>query len=1001
MPTAKIKNTTAYARTGIVTLGVPFTRGFDLQDTETLVVNNALTGYTNQQVQWYPVGVRWDSGAVKYARVSFKADLTSEQEKTVSIGRSGTANTVPFILSTPALVGLLGTSISLTIEGTAYQFPVGDFFSNPSLKIEGAGAADHYGRYRYFTHLPANSDPKTKYLWMDLVIDLHSGLDYIPFFVRFGYYRFYSGMPNSQGVSPRFDITQIVQLRITGARSKIRWEEYKIPTIDELSSTDRRYNLINPTGTDTRFPFGCSHCYKGVLAYGSSDTISAELGEQILAMAEDWKYTYPITGIQPSRPSYITDDADALNRSNSLLNTLQSPVKAQRSPYNWPTTTNNPDCRQAGAHGARDYAYGLRGLPFMGTTNYNWVPFLEFCTRQQAVRHNWFYQDDGEPVTPAQYRASGTNGVAFWNGTYFSLNSYYSLAGFSREMSGDSDVPWAVGAYGAIFGPDKEHFTNKMFVLQGFVTMDWFSLEYAKMYSKYWIQANRNDSPSGSISSWGSPRATGRTYEVAAYLYEFYGDPELKTWIKSRTTYNLLQPSTFFLDKSVYPGGTEMIRATAAITPCGQGSCLNTLHHWRPWEEGACVLGTYLMAKCLLSEDPADTQGLRLLEMSRDTSGSILMKGGWLDGRTSSTRRFLTLSFPSSAACNTFKDAIGTMGAQQPLTNVSTGGTGTIYMYYHNPDGGTAEWNMSRLIVHLKNASGSFAIGNTIRLATGPVPGISEPTVLSISDFAGGAKSRYIGSPSLSNWGIGHSESEEDELMPLGQDPGNFSTTLFPVSYTKYAYWYYLYTKVMSAALPIAREAAQQGFYADSNSAIISRATDYITWFRDSGFNTDNGDYQEDFLCFAGYLVPSLLDTSYASVVATPANGVLTLPAPTAVIQNNQSSADVSVTCSSSTLTVEATRVVTATTNGTADVSVSCSGSRINVASKQTSASIWKSVTMSSSIITVDSQESISIYTTSSAPGVRVLTYIYLGEPEAYVAPAFVHENPPEDPVAN
>ncbi len=986
MATAKIKNTTSFARTGIVTLGVPFSRAYNLQESDTLVVSNAIAGVSDQEVQWYPQGVRWDNGAVKYARVSFRADLDANEEKTVGINRALTSTPIPFGLDTEALTGLLGTSISFTIQGTDYQFPIINFFTDPTLRIEGGQGNDHYGRYRYFTHLPENSNPQTKYLWMDLVIDLNAYSKYINFFVRFGYYRFYSGMSTSQGVDPLFSLSQPVLLRITGARSKIRWEDYKIPSIDQLSQTDRLYTLINPVGTDARLPMGISHCYKGVLCYGDTPTVAAELNNPILAMAEDWKYTYPITGVMPARPDYITSDQDALNRSNTLLNILQGPMQAIRAPYNWPTISTNPNNTQTGTHGLRDYAFGLRGWPFMSTTNYNWIPFLEFCTRQQATRHNWFYGTNGEPVPPDSLRYSGSNGCAIWNGTYFYLNGYFSLAGFSREI-GTNDIPIAVGTYGSIYGPDKEHFTNKMFILQGLITMDWFSLEYAKMYSKYWIHANRSDSPSGSIASWGSPRATGRTYEVAAFLYEFYADSELKTHIQNRTTYNLAQPSSHFLNKTLYPGGTEIIRATQALTPCNQGACLNTLWHWRPWEEGASVLGTHLMSKCLLAENPSNTYGLRLAEISKDTSASILMKGGWLDGRTSATRRFLIFSFGSPAACNAFKAAIGPMAGQLPLTNLTTSGEGTIYMYYHNTEWGTGDYGMSRLIINLKNATGEFKTNDIIRLATG-----QQATIADVYDFWGGAKSRYLGDPSLSNWGRGATEEQEDILMVGGEDLGNFPTQFYPVSSTKYAYWYNTYKKVITASLPIARQAAQENYYADSNTEIVERATDYINYFGDSGLNTDNGDYQEELVCFAGYIQNNLFDVSITPVTATPIMAISSIPEATVVITPIEQANDVSVQCESSTVTIGTTDTGTSIVNSTG-VRTNVPSTLITVRQFRTPPSISKEIEPQATNIYIDATNLPTVYTTSIAPGIRVLTFIYMGDPEpAPAVSAFVHE---------
>lgn len=866
MASLKIKNTTSYSRTGVVTMGVPFSRAFNLQTSDVLSVANAATGYSTQKVQWYPVGARWDTGAVKYARVSFRTDLASQEEKTVALTRNASATEIPYAVSPALATAFASTIIQFSINGYTYSVPMINVALSP---IEGGGSSDHYTRYRYFTHLPDNPlIPEQKYIWVELVAESYKDLNHILFYFRFGYYRLYTELSNSQGVNPRLNLTSDVTLRISGPYTKIRWEDQKIPSVTTTTATDKTYVLINPfiTGKN-RLVAGISHAYKGVFCYDLSDTSQAELEEQILGMAEDWRDTYPITGVMPANPSYITSSSDALNRSNTLLNYFRSPMLNIRDPYNWPTICNNPNTGDAGTHGLRDYAYGIRGWPILSTTNYNWIPFLEFCTRQQAVKNNWFYNTDGTPVTPTQFRSAG---IRIWNGTYWFSNNNEKFCGFLQTFTGNgtlfpsSDTPTAAPLGQNIYGPDKEHFTNKMFILQGFITMDWFSLEYAKMYANYWIHANRTDNYGGypsSIDTFGTARAAGRVSEVGAFLYEFTGNSELKTWIQTRLTFNLNQSFTSLVNKTTNPGGLEVIRAISRQDPCGQAACLNNQTHWRPWEEAQASLGFYLLAKAILTEEPSNTYGLRMLEISRDIAGSVLMYG-YADGRSTSNRRFISLAFNTPGEMTAFKNAIGNPNNNIVGTGLTSGATGTIYLYFTDYDfGGIAN---IRLKVYMKNASGSFTSGEVFRLSTG-----ATATIARIWPFAGGMKSRAVTSPT-NGYARNLTTAEEEQLANPNEDPNYSVASGFEYGYLKYNYHYYLYEIVQIQTAVIAREAAALNHYGASSSQVTDRANDYINYHNsESGYNSDNGDYNESFLCFAGYLVPNLIDSDVVANVST------------------------------------------------------------------------------------------------------------------------------------
>lgn len=994
MATIKVKNPSSTARSGVVTFGIPFSRGFNLQSSDILAASNAVSGISDLNVQWYGQGAVWDTGAIKYARCALAVDLGANEEKEIEITRAPSATSPGYAPNAATLSGLGGANIQFTIQGTSYTFPMSSVLSGNF--IEGNSGTDHYRRIKYFTHLPATSNPQMRHVWVDLVIDLYDNTPFSTFYFRWGYYRFDTSVSNANGVDPRMELTQPVTLSINGPRTTIRWEEQCIPSITEISSTNRVFNLIDPAIPDeNRIVAGGSHCYKGVFAFDTSDSSDAELDSQILAMAVDWKDNYPITGVMPDYPSYITSEADALSRSNTLLGVMQNNILATRGAHNWSSLINSPSTGDAGTHGVRDYAYGMRGWPILKTTNLDWIPYLEYTTRTQALRHNWYYRTNGTPVSPNQFYNAGST---FWNGAFhFSGSENYN--GYNRRVDG-SDPPKSTSPSGhsprSIYGPDKEHFTNKMFILQGLITMDWFSLEYAKMYSKYWIYANRTDYYGGypsAINTWGVPRAIGRVSECAAWLLEFYADSELETWLDDRLTYNANRNGAQLLDKTQHPGGTEVTRVSDIQVPCGQAACLNSLEHWRPWEEGQFVLGQYLLAKQLLNTNPNSPTGLRTLEMARDVAGSILLNA-YKDGRSTTTRRYISLIFNSESEADAFKASIGNQLGT--VTASSSGGSGRIYLYHNDTDvGGTLAPRTIKL--YLNQATGSFTNGEQVTISTG-LSGTMYRRYL----FAGGAKSMALTSPSQ-----GYARKLTDTEIETASFPGedvNYAPPFFPAGYFKYAYWYFLYEIVQVQAVVVAREAAQLGFYADSNAEIIAKGDDLINFYSTGGYNEDNGDFEETFLTFAGYLVPDLLNESVKNVIAGRNTSFGTIPTPTVTVETNSVSATQPIRDTAvKTLQFEVSEAKASATNGSTDAFVVLPSIGFNISTTDISATAT-SLQIGSVIVNADvaadsagtaefsSSTVDDVYTTSITLGKTVYQYVYIGEKPTSTEPLFINE---------
>lgn len=980
MPNIIVKNTTSQARTGLVTVGVPLSRAFNLNFTDVLVVNNAKTGVSNLKVQWYGVGNRYDNSAYKYARVTFEVDLTANQEKTVSLTKATGATIVTELSYVPNLSmpgNIAGTIVELNIEGQTYSYPMSTLI-NSTNKIEGSGNKDFYRRQKYFTHLPATSDPRRRYLWVDMVLDIPARLEQCTFFFRYGYYRdFPVTEPNRP--EPVFNLSQNITLRVIGPRTKIRWEEYKVPSIQTISSTHKLYTLVNRSqpGAD-KFAAGSSNVYKGVFCYGNTSSDTAELENPILAIAEDWKLTenYPVTGVMPEYPSYVTSEANALTRSETLRNFLEARIKnpSYKGPYNWSTIVNEADTTRTGTHGLRDYAYGMRGMPILRPLNYNFIPLLEFSTRQEGLRHIFFYGTDGNPIPPGDFL---NNGVLIFHSRHFWAGS---TRGFSRSTEA-SDCAKVPHDGTSIYGPDRQHHTVKMAILQGFISMDWYSLEFAKMSVNNWINNNRSDTSNVFINTWEAARALGRTYENAAFLYEFTYDQSLKFFVEQNLNFNLAftgNPNSGALNKTVTPGGTEILRRSLDFTTCAQGACLGPLSHWRPWEESAVTLGLFCLSKAISRSEPNSALAAKTLEIARDVSAS-LVNAGYIDCSPNSSRRVIIVQLPSSAARLAFQNALGSTRYSVPIVGQTSGATGVVFLHHREQ-----EWGVPGLThrVWLAQATGTFQVGETIT----SIVGVSA-TVVRTFNFVG--RKSYASSSPTNGQYRALTSLEEEEVST--DDPNNFSPADHPMGYFKYHRLYYVYNSLLMSAPAIAKLAAASSYYGVGNSGVIAKSDQLISNF---AVDEDNGDFEESTSRFYGYIDANFSGSDTTYVTASPLVSSIALISPTVNVITT--SVNTQVDAASSLIRVRPSNAQSVATNGSTDVTINVPSQSIRVTqgSASPSASTIIGPVGTISAITVGPQNVDSVVTTSALTGFRKTTYVYIGQPLSVENPSFVHEAP-------
>lgn len=814
MPTVKLKNVTNRARFGVVTLGIPFTKEDNLQESDILVVDGAYFNQVGQRIQWKPQGARWGNGGIKYANANFSVSLLANEERRVQVRRASSFNIPPstFFRDSVMFNSLLQTQFSFVINNTTFDFTVQDALLWPNTTIEDTGVYGHLKRSISFIRpFPNHPDEQYRHLWIQLVVEELSNLRHANFYFRYGFFKFRTGFPATGGlvnlpgaIPPVFLLSSNVTLTINGMYSRIRAEQWQIPFIENPGGISRRYTLIQPTATldRNRIAAGMSFCYKGVLCLNASeDTNIAELenngtfpitqtnpsispntaiGEtwlpssQILAIAEDWKNIYPVTNVQPPRPSYVTSDADYFQRSNHCLAVLTKAGPGTRlsgTPSVWNSCNIGckPDAKDAGEHGTRNYAYGIRGMAFMQPANYYWIPLLEYNVRAEALRSNFWVAENGAPINPTLL---DTEKVYVWDGLFFNIENGNSFGGYSRQIQ-PSDLPYSISG-GRYLGPDKEHWTNSMTSLCALITMDWFSLEYAKQYVTHTIAANRTaftSSFSDIVADWGATRAAGRISQVFSYLYEITNDQTLKYWSKRRIVdvvartanpYNpnlayermmrrhlLRQNFTSTIDEPTPEGNRlDKLKFSMRNASSTQGAGLDDLAHWRPWEEGEVVLGFYFLAKSLLEDDPNDSVGLQLLTYARDVAGSIVVAGVQDLRPSASSNRLIYLQFPQGTGTQSYdinrfnflQDLVGAAGLNDSYFFANQIGsidieqveldTNTNTLVPTNPPAGGRiglmyvdgefYWNRN-LSMWLKNAYGTFLPNKLIRRRlTGP-----------------------------------------------------------------------------------------------------------------------------------------------------------------------------------------------------------------------------------------------------------------------------------------
>lgn len=932
MPEIKIVNPAGTARTSIVTLGVPFSQSDNLQTSDTLLVSNAYTQLSLPQwAQWYPQGARWPNGAVKYARVSFKADTTASQTKLCTVFKdTGVQYTqIPFAYHSDVASQFFGTVVLFSIQGRTFQIPM-----TQMTLVEGGGGGSgyHYNRFRYW-----GRHPDLPWIWIEFVADRYSELEYSTFWLRFGnswidYY--VAGNGNHQYANTVvMQLTSPVTLTISGPGAYLRESEFCVPNIS-VNGTITTFTLIDPVANQASshhlFPAGISAAYKGVLTYGtqSSNNNVAEINSQITAIAKNWNLNNvpPFFSI-PALPSYITSESVAVSRTNSILNASKTTSGVGRNnPYCWWPLTTNSNTTSTGNQGYLGYGFGAqRGWPWLLANNPAIIPWGEFGIRQLSRRFNWLYESDG---TKLNSNEATTEWVVMWNGTFLGTNKL----GYSRTLTtsdcprSTQNVPW--------YGPDREHETNMMDLIVGLLSMDWYCLTHFDYWIEFWSCSYRTDTRSTTVNNKGPSRAIGRGLQTGASILEYTGSSLVKHWVEQR----ILKVKQSYYGDAI-GGGMENLKYHAENTPTSQSGGLLDSTHWRPWEESEACKGLYACAKVLQAMDPGNTYAVDALRLAREVAGAITLYG-FFDNRT--TYQIIELeNFGSSITTHWAPGRVVTAGSA----------TGTIYFV---EDVGTL-----RLWLHTC----------TNQFSSGPVT----------SNAGGSANIRFRGpnflgctakSVGLETGHYGTDTTAAEILVLDGRTTGSL-----PFGDLKWVRWFSSYFQWQWPALVIAEEAALQGLYSNLNSEIAVKARDILNYIQ-AFARADNGTFNETFDSWA-WLHPNVLGFGSA-IFGAETTSIITQAFSPTVTASGSVSATATPNIAAISTTALAAKAETTTVSG--DRTVAPGVSRVSCSQQEpemNSGIVNAAVTISDPVSIGSSITSATPLIIPSGPSRRVYKIIY------------------------
>lgn len=327
--TAQLENRDNAARTDVVRHGIGLLPGelgpADLGVTELKAVGATAT---QERVQWRPFGRRYIDGSFKYIEASYRADLTSGQEKqvTISAGTSTTLNA--FALSAAATTGVAAGSISFQVNGITRTLTLASIVQPGNVVID-PGVNGCKARYRVTGRLETVPTTQAYAVAFEVTLDLYSGVDYANVYVKYGY-----GLASSTVLvnggnawNNRFlNVTTAATIATTNVACYMMWEAQRFHAVSHVGPHVFTIHDPNMVGGVLRekWPFGLLYRRKGRIFFGATPA-GTKKEFDTRGMAMDWssKNSSPY-GLVAAYPGYVSGRTNAIVRIKAFRDTYEA-----------------------------------------------------------------------------------------------------------------------------------------------------------------------------------------------------------------------------------------------------------------------------------------------------------------------------------------------------------------------------------------------------------------------------------------------------------------------------------------------------------------------------------------------------------------------------------------------------------------------------------------------------------------------------------------------------
>lgn len=853
MPSIRVVNQTAHFNRKLVTLGCLFEESDNLTSNaadELIVVNGNRSATTsgvrqdNVPVQWYPQGVRYPSGSIKYARCSFIGDFEANEDVVLNL-RRGTATNAP-LFNMPLLVfnGIQSARFTLNINGIIDNISLD--INSPGVQLIESGLV--YQRYRIFNYHTVNPN-----IWYEIVFDLQNNSPTIRFWFSFGYCRARTDTGRN-GPNRIFDLQRAILTIRAGVFSKIYHSQYKCMNTSTVPNTNFiRYDLVQPAGglgNRNNFRWGSAFAYSGIILMDANDpsyNSETHQTDRVLACARNWANNMAPVFQTPERPSYLPSAAAGDNIANSIVAQSFRSINSERLPYAWISWGADPATGSTGNQGIYGYAFGpMRGWPWFLTGNPSFIPAAEMHTQVQFSREHIYVNSIGGVMSAQEFQNAG--GLMWW-GTYFFQSPCYTGA---SGIIDDEVRPRASVRFLPMSGPDREHWMCVWESIFAFTTMDYHAVRFMnEFHAQHWEAANRSDTGNISIDVYDASRAIGRCLHAGACLAEFTNQNTTRAALERRcrdlvNQYRQRLPRPRPNYGRVQSLDTNDLHFMQEFPPPGtptEGKVgqLPWNFHWRPWEESIALMGIQAAINVLTRSNPTYYNNeLADLREIRDMIAASIVLHGLFDLTTDWQLIGLRPNSYGGNAGN-FNTTLWPKGITITAPN---GARGELYHVetWRTQDGGHAEFL-------LRNCQGQFPTA------------VNDYTITASN---GSTATAYFRRSWVSGVALEPGEFSIPGPNTLGRAP-TFEQLLAnprtethmpqfgyhnPYGFIPHVLWYETYNEWMLPAAVIAYEVASNNGYQNNNATIEDKARRFLNFMRQIESEGNLGNWEERFATY-------------------------------------------------------------------------------------------------------------------------------------------------------